>query len=129
PRGLLLLDAAGPGRVPGGGPRQIFREGADWTVLVTSTEDRRRRLLSRRIISFRRLGELYRRTEEIHHQRLIPPTELAGELRRIGFRVRILRGYGPTRFPPGLAGFLARKLDCMGGDDPVVSDKNHDPAG
>jgi hypothetical protein len=35
--------------------------------------------------------------------------EVAGELREVGFRVRLLRGYGAFRFPRGVAGFLARK--------------------
>jgi SAM-dependent methyltransferase len=109
PGGLLLGDVAGPGRVPGTGPRCLFREGEDWAVLVTVEEDARRRLLTRRITSFRRAGALYRRDAEVHRQRLIPRAELTDQLRTIGFRVRILRGYGPSPFPPGLIGFLARK--------------------
>ena len=107
--GLLLFDVAEPGRVPGGGPRRLFVEEADWAVLVVAEEDRRSRMLTRRITSFRRVGELYRRDHEIHRQRLIPRAELIGRLRGLGFRVRILRGYGPVSFPPALAGFLARK--------------------
>jgi SAM-dependent methyltransferase len=110
PGGLFLGDIAGPGRVPGQIPRRIFAEGCDWAVLVTIEEDPRTRVLTRRITSFRRVGDLYRRDEEIHRQRLIPRSELTDRLRKIGFRVRTLRGYGALRFPPGLAGFLARKI-------------------
>jgi SAM-dependent methyltransferase len=110
PGGLFLGDVAGPGRVPGTGPRRVFAEGDDWAVLATIEEDRRSRVLTRRITCFRRVGDLYRRDHEIHRQRLIPPSELTDQLRGIGFRVRILRGYGASPFPPGLAGFLARKI-------------------
>jgi SAM-dependent methyltransferase len=107
--GLFVFDVAEPGRVPGPGPRRTYIEGDGWAVLVTAEEDRRHRLLTRRNTSFRKVGELYRRDEEIHRLRLLRRTELAGQLRGTGFRVRILSGYGPLRFAPGHVGFLARK--------------------
>ena len=106
---LFLLDAAGPGRVPGPDPRRMFAEGNDWAVLSVNEEDRRHEILTRRITSFRRVGELYRRDHEIHRQRLLKRPEIAGQLRKIGFRVRILAGYGPLRFGPGQYGLMARK--------------------
>ncbi len=96
-------------RVPGGGTVKNFWEGEDWVVLATSREDRRRKLLTREITSFRRVGESYRRDHEIHHQRLLPRLEFARELRQAGFRLRTLSGYGSLRFGPGHSGFLARK--------------------
>jgi SAM-dependent methyltransferase len=107
PKGLLLFDVAEPGRVPGGGPRRTYVEGEDWVALVTAEEDRRRGLLTRRITSFRRVGELYRRDLETHRLRLLRRSELASELRGLGFRVRFLSGYGPSQFAPGHVGFLA----------------------
>jgi SAM-dependent methyltransferase len=109
PGGLLIFDVAGPGRVPGGGPRQIYREGDDWAVLVTAEEDRKRGLLMRHITSFRKVGELYRRDHEVHRLRLLTWSELAEPLREVGFRLRRLSGYGEMSFGPGLTGFLARK--------------------
>jgi SAM-dependent methyltransferase len=107
--GLLLFDVATPGRVPGDGPQRNYFEGEDWAALVTVEEDRRRRRLTRWITSFRKVGELYRRDHEVHRQRLFTRSELAGQLRSVGFRVRTLAGYGRLRFAPGLIGFLARK--------------------
>ncbi|MFO0949732.1 MAG: class I SAM-dependent methyltransferase [Isosphaeraceae bacterium] len=107
--GVLIFDVAEPGRVPGTGPRRTFTEGDGWAVLVTAEEDREHGLLTRRITSFRRVGELYRRDEETHRLRLIRRSELAREVRGTGFRVRILSGYGPSRFAPGHVGFLAGK--------------------
>jgi len=109
PSGLFLLDVAEPGRVAGNGPVRTYFEGSDWVVLVSSEEDRRRRLLTRRITSFRQVGELYRRDQEIHRQRLLSRSELEAQLRSIGFRVRTLRGYGRLRFGKGHVGLLARK--------------------
>jgi SAM-dependent methyltransferase len=109
PKGLLIFDVAEPGRVPGRGPRRAYAQGEDWAVLVTAEEDRRRGLLTRRITSFRRVGELYRRDQETHRLRLLRRSEVASELRGLGFQVRVLRGYGPSRFVPGHVGFLASK--------------------
>jgi SAM-dependent methyltransferase len=109
PRGLFILDVAEPGRASGAGPNRSFKEGKDWAVLVTQDEDRRRRILIRKITSFRRYGELYRRDHEVHRQRLIARSEVAGQLRSIGFGVRSLRGYGKQRFGPGHGGMIAAK--------------------
>jgi SAM-dependent methyltransferase len=109
PGGLLILDVAEPGRVKGGGPQRTYMEGDDWAVLVTNEEDVRAGILTKRITSFRRVGELYRRDHEIHRQRLIARSELTGQLRDIGFLVRALKGYGPHEFGPGHAGLIARK--------------------
>jgi len=78
-------------------------------VLVEAEEDRRRMLLDRRIVSFRKTGGLYRRDREVHRARLTRPRELARGLREIGFRVRIVRGYGRFSFGRGHVGFVARK--------------------
>jgi hypothetical protein len=107
--GLLVFDVAEPGRGAGAGAQQRFWHGDDWTVLVETTEDRRRNLLTRRITSFRKIGQRYRRDDELHHQRLLRGAELTQQLGTIGFRVRRLRGYGPRRFTRGHTGLVARK--------------------
>jgi SAM-dependent methyltransferase len=108
PGGVFLFDVAEPGRIPEG-RRQQYRLADDWAVLVDVEEDRGQRVLTRRIATFRRVGKHYRRDYEVHRLRLLPGAELAQELRDIGFRVRMLRGYGAFRFPPGYVGLLARK--------------------
>ncbi|HZY83349.1 MAG TPA: class I SAM-dependent methyltransferase [Gemmataceae bacterium] len=109
PGGPFLMDLAGPGRVPGAGRSRLWAEGEDWAVLVSAAEDRRRRLLTREITTFRQVGAAYRRDHEVHRQRLYPPAEAAALLRAAGFRVRVLRGYAELRFARGVAGFLARR--------------------
>jgi hypothetical protein len=76
---------------------------------VVAEEDRRRGVLTRQITSFRRVGELYRRSHEVHRQRLFRRAEVTAWLRDSGFKVRTLRGYGALRFARGQVGFLARK--------------------
>jgi SAM-dependent methyltransferase len=109
PSGLFILDVAEPGRVSRAGPYRTYTEGRDWAVLVKKEEDRRRRILTRTITSFRRYGEYYRRDHEVHRQRLIARSEVAGQLRSIGFRVRSVRGYANQRFGSGHGGIIATK--------------------
>jgi SAM-dependent methyltransferase len=107
--GLFVFDVATPGRVTGSGPQRTYREDGDWAVLVEAEEDKQRRVLSRRITSFRRVGEFYRRDLEVHRLRLLEPSQIARQLRAAGFRVHSLSGYGQFKFPVGLTGFVASK--------------------
>jgi SAM-dependent methyltransferase len=108
PGGLLIFDVATPGRSAGPG-RRNYVEGDGWAVLVTTEEDEKRRELTRRITTFRQVGALYRRDHEVHQLRLLPHGEVTALLRDIGFRVRVLRRYGPLKLLHGMVGFLGRK--------------------
>ncbi len=110
PGGLFILDFAGPGRAGPAGVREGFSLGSDWAVLFRVKEDRRRRELRRTITSFCRVGELYRRTQEVHKQRLYTPLEVGRQLRQAGFEVKRLEGYGRSGFPGGVTGYAARKM-------------------
>jgi SAM-dependent methyltransferase len=107
--GVLIFDVATPGRVTGDGAQKNYREKGDWAVLVEAEEDKPRRRLTRKITSFRRIGDLYRRDHEVHRLQLFDPPKLARQLRAAGFRVRTLSRYGKLEFPPGVVGFHARK--------------------
>lgn len=107
PDGLLIFDVAGPGRCKG--IAQRFTEGNDWTCLVEYRQDVAKQQLTRRIVTFRKIGDTYRRHEETHVQQLYSRTQIAEMLRTIGFRVRQMRSYGKYLLSPGVAAFVARK--------------------
>lgn len=107
PGGIFVFDVAEPGQVTRATPTRTFSEGEDWVVLVEEEEGRE--TLTRRIVTFRKAGECYRRTDEVHRQRLYRAAEIADKLRREGFRVRTMRGYGRFRLPRAHAAFVARK--------------------
>jgi SAM-dependent methyltransferase len=109
PGGLLVFDILEPGYLRGTGLQKRFREGRDWAVLSEIEGDRKLARLTRRITTFRRVGKLYRRSNEIHRQQLYEGSEIAKELRRAGFGITRLRGYGQLRFPGSHIGFLAVK--------------------
>jgi SAM-dependent methyltransferase len=107
PNGLLAFDVAEPGRCSG--ITQKFVKGEDWTCLVEYCQDVARLRLTRRIVSFRKVGASWRRREEIHVQQLFPGPKIAAMLTDIGFRVRQVRRYGRYRLRAKVAAFIARK--------------------
>ncbi len=109
PGGVFVFDVLGPGRVPPDVKQRSFLEGRDWAVLSEKEEDRGRKTLTRRIVSFRRVGEHYRRDDEVHRVRLFEPSEMSAQLRAAGFRVRTARAYGGYPLSEGHAAFVARK--------------------
>ena len=108
PGGFFLFDVATLGRVPEG-KRRTYSEAEEWACLYEAEEDRARKLLVRRITTFRKSGRAYRRDQEEHRLRLFERAELAEPLATLGFRVRTVRRYGELQFPPGYLGFVARK--------------------
>ena len=84
PGGVFIFDIAEPGQVEQG-------------------------TLTRRIITFRKVGEYYRRDEEVHCQQLYQATVLAEELRQLGFQAEIMHSYGQYPLPKARAAIVARK--------------------
>ncbi|MCI0691845.1 class I SAM-dependent methyltransferase [candidate division KSB1 bacterium] len=109
PGGVFIFDVVGPGLMSGSRPCLRHSIGKDWAILVQVEEDSRTHVLTRRMTTFRRVGRLYRRAEEVHRCRLYEGSELAGKLRRLGFKLRLLRGYGTFRLYKNRVGFVARK--------------------
>jgi hypothetical protein len=103
-----MFDVATVGREPTG-RRRGYSTGGDWACLFEASEDRERKLLERRITSFRLEDDHYRRDDEVHRLRLFERPELVELLQSLGFGVRTTRSYGDLRFPPGYLGIVARK--------------------
>jgi SAM-dependent methyltransferase len=109
PGGVFVFDVLGPGQVPPGTRARGFRVGEDWAVLAEREEDVERGTMERRIVSFRKAGELYRRDDEVHRVRLYDPSRLSAELEQAGFRIRTMRSYGAHPLSEGHTAFVARK--------------------
>ena len=110
PGGVLVFDVLGPGQVPPGARTKGFSVGEDWAVLSELEEDSEQGTMERRIVSFRKVGALYRRDEEVHRVHLYDPSDLSAELERAGFRVQTMQSYGAHPLSEGHAAFVARKL-------------------
>ena len=108
PGGVFIFDIAEPGQIDRNDQQQ-FVEGHDWLVLVEKEEDAAQATLKRRIITFRKVGEHYRRSDEVHHVRLYRSTDIAHKLRKVGFKVETMRNYDQYQLPKAHAAFVARK--------------------
>jgi hypothetical protein len=109
PGGVLLFDTAGPERVPLRGRHRTFATGSDWAVLAETDIEQTTGMLVRKIISFRRIGTLYRRDDEVHRLSLIDPVATLATLRAVGFEAEIIPMYGSVSLPLGVVVFLCRK--------------------
>jgi SAM-dependent methyltransferase len=109
PGGVFVFDVLGPGQVPPGTTKKGFSVGDDWAVLSELEEDAERGTMERRIVSFRKVGEHYRRDEEVHRVRLYRASELSAELEHAGFRVQTMSSYGALPLSEGHTAFVARK--------------------
>ena len=101
PGGLLLFDAAAPGR----GSSRSFTEGPSWAVGSISEETEQR--LVRTVTTFRELEGGWRRTQEIHHLALFATDMVLDALESAGFEGEVLPGYGALSPPPGLPVYRA----------------------
>ncbi|BAY34887.1 hypothetical protein NIES2107_67970 [Nostoc carneum NIES-2107] len=109
PGGVFIFDIAEPGQVT----QEItkgFTEGEDWIVLVEKQENQQQNILTRRIITFRKVGQHYRRDDEIHYQQLYTAEDIASTLRRVGFQVQTMRNYGQYPLPKAHVAFVAHKF-------------------
>lgn len=104
PGGMLLFDAAAPGR----GASRSFTEGPGWAVGSINTETDG--VLTRRITTFRQGGAGgWRRAVETHRLALYPQDRVLEALAHAGFQAEVLPGYGPLVLPTGLPVYRATR--------------------
>lgn len=109
PGGVFVFDIVEAGGTPKPSILHFEGKNKDWVILVTKEEDARRRVLTRRMTIFRKVGRHYRSTQEVHRQRLYPRAQIARQLKMAGFKVSSLPGYAKEHFAPGHSGFAAWK--------------------
>jgi hypothetical protein len=104
PDGLLVFDAAGPGREPEL-HRRARHEGDGWLMRVEMREDRAARTLTRRIALVRD----GRASEELHVLRLYEPGDVVDWLETAGFTATRHPSYGAARGLPGVYVYVAAR--------------------
>lgn len=110
PGGVFIFDIIEPGYIMGNNPQKNYFTGEDWVILLETEENKNNHILTRKITIFRQIGDLYRRSEEIHSVKLYKSPIIADKLRKVGFKVRMIRGYGDLRFRKAKVGFIAVKI-------------------
>lgn len=109
PGGVFVFDIAEPSQVIESKRVKSFTEGKDWIVLVEKEEDHEKIVLSRRIVTLRKVGEYYRRDDELHYLRLYKVADVTEKLRQVGFTVESMSNYGDYKLPQAHVAFVARK--------------------
>lgn len=109
PGGIFIFDILEPGQLSQGNPSRTFTEGEDWIVLLEKEEDLKQKILTRRITTFRQVGEYYRRDDEIHRAQLYKASYISEELEKVGFQVQILNSFGQYNLSKGHTAFVAHK--------------------
>ena len=107
PGGLFILDVAEPVRQAS--EHMGFAEGDGWMNLYEVEHDESNQRLTRRCVTFRRVGKHWRRDEETHELQLWRGSDFAVLLREAGYRVRLARRFGTYELPQGMVGLIARK--------------------
>ena len=108
PGGLFLFDVAEPGR-ESAQPRRTWHEGEAWLVCTEAWEEPDPARLHRRIATFRRDGDAWRRSDERHVLELLTRDDVLADLVAAGFEARLLDHYGTEySFRPGHRGFAAQ---------------------
>lgn len=102
PGGVLVFDAAGPGREPEV-RRRARHEGEGWVLRTEAHEDRDARTLTRRIALVRD----GRSSEEVHLLRLYEPDDVIDWLESVGFTATRHPAYGAARALTGVHVYVA----------------------
>jgi SAM-dependent methyltransferase len=107
PHGMLIFDLIVSGRESL--EQKTWFAGDDWAVLVDITEDRESSSLTRKITTFRKRGEDYRRDQERHFVRVFDEHEIASMLSDCGFDAEGDSRYGPIELLPRRRVFFASR--------------------
>jgi SAM-dependent methyltransferase len=110
--GMLIFDVIGLGEPSLAGRTWISAD--DWAVLVETTENQAERTLVRNIEIFRRDGEAYRRSREVHTVRLFDVRALSDQLASCGFAAETAQSYGAQPLPPRRHAFFATRRRLTG---------------
>ena len=107
--GLFIFDNIELGEPPLTG--RSWSSGEDWAVLVDTQEDQHSRTLVRKIETFRRVNQCYRRGREVHRVRLFDTAVLCHQLVACGFATDTAQAYGTQRLAPRRRAFFCTRIE------------------
>ena len=89
-----------------------YDSGADWVIAVHAELDQRRQVITRRMITIRKMGRQYRRTQESHRVQIYSRRAVANALGDAGFTSSMSRSYGRCRLLAGGVAVIAERQAC-----------------
>lgn len=106
-KGLLIFDVIVTGRPSLN--NKSFISSDDWVILYETIEEEESQRLTRKIETFYKEGETYRRAFEAHHVKLFSEEALRGWLEDAGFFVETAESYGVYHLAPRRLAFFATR--------------------
>jgi SAM-dependent methyltransferase len=104
PGGVLLFDAAAPGR----GAARSWTAGRDWVVCADARTAGT--TLTREVVAFHREGDAWKRTDERHELQLLAEDDVLADLAGAGLdAVERLDAYADVPLPAGQPAYAARR--------------------
>jgi SAM-dependent methyltransferase len=107
PGGVLIFDFIESGA------RRTYpvksRSGRNWVIAAQATLDPSGTILTRRIVTIRKVGRQFRRTQEYHRVRIYSRRAVARALTAAGFTSTMSRSYGRLPWLPGNVVVVAKK--------------------
>ena len=107
--GIFIFDVLKEDQIKNNRINKTFTEGKNWLVLTEKKENKRRKELERRIITFYRIGKVFRKREETHKVKLYNTSILIKLLNEIGFNSSYSRNFGKYKLGNNHAIFVCRK--------------------
>jgi 2-polyprenyl-3-methyl-5-hydroxy-6-metoxy-1,4-benzoquinol methylase len=104
--GLFIFDMIEPGTTD---DRKFIVEHEDWTMFLHTREDQDRNILTRDVTLFRKTGEFYRKSKEIHQARLYPHKKIISLLEDTGFEVSVFKQYDELKLDEHHFGYHCKK--------------------
>lgn len=104
--GLFIFDMIEPGTA---NDRTSIVEQEDWTMFLHIWEDQELNILTRDVTLFRKIGDLYRKSKEVHKARLYPHEQVVSLLEETGFKVSLFKEYGDLKLDEHHFGFKCKK--------------------
>ena len=105
--GILIFDVIETGQPSLAG--RSWCSGDDWAALVETAEDAPSRNLVRKIETFRRMDQLYRRGGEVHCVRVFDSRQLLTALGEFGFVTETSQSYGGYGLAPRRRAFFCTR--------------------
>ena len=109
---MFIFDVMGLGELSLAG--RTWSSGNDWAVLVETTENQTEKSLVRDIEVFRRVGDAYRRSHEVHRVRLFDVSIIRNQLASCRFATEMSQSYGVQQLPLRRHAFFATRVAAAG---------------
>ena len=105
--GLLIFDMIEPGTADDN--KYIIEKEEDWTMFVHVFEDKDKNILTREVTLFRKIGDNYRKSKEVHQAKLYKHESIITFLQEVGFCVDLFKQYNDLVLDEHHFGYLCKK--------------------